>query len=118
MISQYCLNLAPLKKSRSKNMAKKLNELEKDEILMELLTNGGWTLKDDRDAISKDFTFKNFVDAFAWMTKVAIYSEKIGHHPEWFNVYKQVKVTLTTHDCGGISDLDIKMAREMDALKI
>jgi 4a-hydroxytetrahydrobiopterin dehydratase len=64
----------------------------------------------------KTFVFKNFVEAFGWMTSVAIVAEKLNHHPEWFNVYKTVKVTLTTHDTGGLSDLDLKLAKRMDAL--
>ena len=58
--------------------------------------------------------FANFIEAFSWMTKVAIWAEKLNHHPEWSNVYKKVEVFLTTHDCGGISDLDLQMAKKMD----
>ena len=57
-----------------------------------------------------------FVDAFGWMTRAAIWAEKWNHHPEWFNVYKRVEVTLTTHDVGGLSPLDVKLARKMDGL--
>ncbi len=69
-----------------------------------------------RDAIAKTFVFENFVDAFGWMTRVAIWAEKWNHHPEWSNVYKTVEVVLTTHDVDGLSALDAKLARKMDGL--
>ena len=71
---------------------------------------------DGRDAIQKSFRFKNFVDAFGFMTRAAIWAEKWNHHPEWFNVYNRVEVTLTTHDVEGLSELDVKLAKKMDAL--
>lgn len=77
----------------------------------------GWQVVSGRDAIQKSFAFDNFVDAFGFMTKVAIISEKMNHHPEWFNVYNKVDVVLSTHDCSGLSQLDIKLASEMDRLK-
>ncbi len=77
----------------------------------------GWALTDGRDAIAKTFEFKNFIEAFGWMTRAAIWAEKWNHHPEWSNVYKTVEVTLTTHDAGGLTELDIKLARKMDALE-
>ena len=67
-----------------------------------------------RDAIKKQFVFQNFVDAFTWMTMVALFAEKLDHHPEWFNVYNRVEVTLTTHDCNGLSQKDVDMASYMD----
>ena len=76
----------------------------------------GWTLVEDRDAITKTFTFTNFIEAFGWMTRAALIAEKMGHHPEWFNVYKKVIVTLATHDVDGLSDLDVTLAAKMDAL--
>ncbi len=81
-----------------------------------LLGSKGWKLVDGRDAIKKTFLFPNFVDAFGFMTKCAIQAEKVDHHPEWFNVYNRVEVTLSTHDCGGLSQLDINMAMTMDNL--
>lgn len=75
----------------------------------------GWTHDAARGAITKSFTFKDFTEAFAWMTRMAITAEKLNHHPEWFNVYKRVDVTLTTHDVGGLSELDAKLATAMDA---
>lgn len=81
-----------------------------------LATLEGWREIEGRDAIEKRFQFANFVDAFAFMTKVAIAAEKMNHHPEWFNVYKTVDVTLSTHDAGGVTDLDIELAKKMNAL--
>lgn len=77
----------------------------------------GWELTEGRDAIHKTFKFKDFVDAFGWMTRAAIWAEKWDHHPEWSNVYNTVEVTLTTHDVDGLSALDAKLARKMDILK-
>lgn len=74
----------------------------------------GWADADGRNAISKTFVFRNFNEAFGWMSRVAMQAEKLDHHPEWSNVYKTVEVTLATHDAGGITDLDVKLARFMD----
>lgn len=84
--------------------------------LLEPLFENGWEMQDGRDAIRKTFVFDNFVDAFGWMTRAAIWAEKWNHHPEWDNVYKTVNVVLTTHDVGGLSTLDAKLARKMDSL--
>jgi 4a-hydroxytetrahydrobiopterin dehydratase len=78
------------------------------------LTN--WSETPGRDAITRKFTFKDFREAFAFMTKVAEVAEGLNHHPEWFNVYKTVEVTLSTHDAGGLTELDIKLAEAMDKL--
>ncbi|MEO0344004.1 MAG: 4a-hydroxytetrahydrobiopterin dehydratase [Pseudomonadota bacterium] len=78
------------------------------------LTSSGWVHDPDRDALTKDFKFKNFAAAFGWMSEMAILAEKMNHHPEWFNVYSRVTVTLTTHDIGGLTDLDAKLAAKMD----
>lgn len=96
-------------------MTEKLSQTARDAV-MEPLLQTGWTYCDDRDAIRKSFVFENFVEAFGWMTKAAIWAEKWNHHPEWSNVYKTVEVTLTTHDVGGVSALDAKLARKMDVL--
>ncbi|SMP00840.1 4a-hydroxytetrahydrobiopterin dehydratase [Shimia sagamensis] len=96
-------------------MTEKLSQAARDAV-MEPLLQSGWTYCEDRDAIRKTFVFENFVEAFGWMTKAAIWAEKWNHHPEWSNVYKTVNVTLTTHDVGGISALDAKLARKMDVL--
>lgn len=87
-----------------------------DRAALAPLTKTGWALMEGRDAIQKEFLFKDFNAAFGWMTRAAIWAEKLGHHPEWFNVYRKVSVTLTTHDVGGLSELDIKLAQKMDAL--
>jgi len=87
-----------------------------DRTLLDPLIQNGWTLEDGRDAITKEFTFANFVEAFGWMTRAAFWAEKLNHHPEWFNVYKTVRVTLSTHDVDGLSELDVKLAQRMDKL--
>lgn len=74
----------------------------------------GWTAAGDGLSIRKTFTFKTFRKAFAFMTEAALSAEKMNHHPEWFNVYNRVEVTLTTHDAGGVTELDLKLARAMD----
>ncbi|MBU3023183.1 4a-hydroxytetrahydrobiopterin dehydratase [Aestuariibacter sp. A3R04] len=84
-----------------------------DSLNTDLPEDDKWTLVDD--TLCKTFRFKHFVDAFGWMTKVAIWAEKLNHHPEWFNVYNKVDVVLTTHDAGGISEKDIKLAKKMDS---
>ncbi len=84
--------------------------------LLDPLFKTGWTMTEGRDAITKSFKFKDFADAFGWMTRVAIWAEKWNHHPEWQNTYNNVHVTLTTHDVDGLSTLDAKLARKMDGL--
>jgi 4a-hydroxytetrahydrobiopterin dehydratase len=74
----------------------------------------GWTLADDGGAIRKSYRFKTFRKAFAFMTEMALVAEKMDHHPEWSNVYNRVDVTLTTHDAGGVTELDLKLAAAMD----
>ena len=76
----------------------------------------GWTEIKNRDAIEKKFVFKSFGEAWAFMSRVALKAEQINHHPEWLNVYSRVDVTLTTHDCDGLSELDLKMAQFMDSI--
>jgi 4a-hydroxytetrahydrobiopterin dehydratase len=76
----------------------------------------GWSEVKDRDAIAKTFVFRDFNEAFGFMTRAALVAEKLDHHPEWFNVYKTVTVTLSTHDAGGLTELDIKLAETMDRL--
>ncbi len=96
-------------------MAEKLNGEERTQALIELQEKG-WVLVEGRDALQKSFKFKNFVNAFAWMTKAAFWAEKLNHHPEWQNVYNRVDVTLITHDCDGLTALDVKLAHKMEAL--
>lgn len=80
------------------------------------LLDTGWHFVEGRDAIAKTYTFKNFVEAFGFMTRAALVAEKLNHHPEWSNIYRTVHVTLTTHDAGGITELDVKLATRMDQL--
>ncbi|MFP3383276.1 MULTISPECIES: 4a-hydroxytetrahydrobiopterin dehydratase [Tritonibacter] len=96
-------------------MTEKLSEETRGPLLKPLFDTG-WEMEDGRDAIRKTFKFSNFVEAFAFMTKAAIWAEKWDHHPEWSNVYNTVTVVLTTHDVDGLSTLDAKLARKMDGL--
>jgi 4a-hydroxytetrahydrobiopterin dehydratase len=76
----------------------------------------GWAETPGRDAIKKTFKFKDFSEAFAFMARVALKAEQMDHHPEWFNVYNRVEVTLSTHDADGLTALDVELARAMDAM--
>ena len=76
----------------------------------------GWSDVDGRDAIAKTFTFRDFNEAFGFMSRVALVAEKRDHHPEWRNVYKTVEVVLSTHDAGGLTEKDIALAQAMDAI--
>lgn len=96
-------------------MAEKLTAEERARELQPLL-EAGWRMVEGRDAIAKSYSFANFVEAFGWMTRVALWTEKLNHHPEWSNVYRKVEVTLSTHDAGGLTMLDVRLARKMDAL--
>ena len=94
-------------------MAQKLTGEARKSALAKL---SGWNEVSGRDAIAKKFVFKNFNEAFGFMTRAALVAEKLDHHPEWFNVYKTVEVTLSTHDAGGLTDLDIQLAEAMNAI--
>ena len=96
-------------------MTDRLTEAERASDLAAMLDTG-WAMVEGRDAITKTFVFRNFIDAFGWMTRAAIWAEKWNHHPEWRNIYNRVWVVLTTHDVGGLSAQDAKLARKMDAL--
>ena len=96
-------------------MTEKLTDAERLAQIDPLLANG-WTIQDGRDAIHKTFVFSNFIEAFGFMTRAALWAEKWNHHPEWSNVYKTVEVTLTTHDVDGLSALDAKLGAKMDKL--
>ena len=78
-----------------------------------LATLPGWALAGDGLSISRTFVFKNFSEAFGFMTRAALAAEKLDHHPEWSNVYKTVEVKLNTHDAGGLTELDFELARRM-----
>ncbi|HSG35061.1 MAG TPA: 4a-hydroxytetrahydrobiopterin dehydratase [Sphingomonadaceae bacterium] len=90
-----------------------LTEEERIDALSEL---PGWHLRDDKLAISREFKFRNFSEAWAFMSRVALLAEAQDHHPEWSNVYNRVEIVLTTHDAGGLSARDIKMATAIDAI--
>jgi 4a-hydroxytetrahydrobiopterin dehydratase len=92
-------------------MPKRLGTEARNEVLATLT---GWKLADGREAITKRFVFRDFSEAFSWMTRVAMLAEAMNHHPEWSNIYKTVDVTLATHDVGGLTELDVKLARAMD----
>jgi len=90
----------------------KLDPADRAALLAEL---AGWRQVDGRDAIEKRFTFKDFNEAFGFMTRVALMADKIDHHPEWSNVYNRVDILLTTHDCDGLSERDAMLARFIEA---
>ena len=91
--------------------AKKLTDAQIQENLAQV---DGWTIENDK--LHKEFQFDNFVSAFGFMTQLALVAESMNHHPEWFNVYNRVTIDLTTHDAGGISELDFQWAKQADAI--
>ena len=94
-------------------MAQKLTGDARQAALSKL---SGWSEVKDRDAITRTLVFRDFNEAFGFMTRAALVAEKLDHHPEWFNVYKTVTVTLSTHDAGGLTERDIKLAEAMNRL--
>ena len=93
-------------------MTEKLSGAERADALADL---EGWSDVDGRDAIARNFRFRDFNEAFGFMARVALHAERADHHPEWFNVYNRVEITLSTHDAGGVSEKDIALARFSDA---
>ena len=89
-------------------------KLEAAEIAQRLEDLGGWGLEDDK--LAREFVFGDFNQAFGFMTRAALVAERLDHHPEWFNVYATVRVQLTTHDAGGISELDFELAAAMNRI--
>ncbi|XP_048190360.1 pterin-4-alpha-carbinolamine dehydratase 2 [Perognathus longimembris pacificus] len=83
---------------------------ERNQVILDLKA-AGWLELSERDAIYKEFSFKNFNQAFGFMSRVALQAERMNHHPEWFNVYNKVQITLTSHDCGGLTRRDVKLAQ-------
>jgi 4a-hydroxytetrahydrobiopterin dehydratase len=96
-------------------MAEKLSDAARTAALAGL---PGWSPVDGRDAITNTFTFKDFNQAFGFMSRVALKAEAMNHHPEWFNVWNRVEVTLSTHDAGGLTELDIELAAFMDGAAV
>jgi 4a-hydroxytetrahydrobiopterin dehydratase len=94
-------------------MRRKLEGSERKDAIAAL---DGWADAADRDAVTKQFTFRSFSEAFGFMTRVALVAERMDHHPDWANVYRTVDVTLTTHDAGGVTALDIKLAQAIDEI--
>ena len=94
-------------------MIAKLTAAERGQALKDLAE---WRAVDGRDAIARSFKFKNFSEAWGFMARVALLAESQDHHPEWFNVYNRVDITLSTHDCGGLSARDVKLAKAIDAV--
>jgi 4a-hydroxytetrahydrobiopterin dehydratase len=92
-------------------MVERLTEAERREALGRL---AGWSPVEGRDAIAKSFKFKTFREAWGFMSQVALLAEKADHHPEWFNVYNRVDVTLSTHECNGLSRRDVNLAHAID----
>jgi 4a-hydroxytetrahydrobiopterin dehydratase len=94
-------------------MAQKLDEASRKSMAARV---PGWQMADGRDAIQRTFKFKDFNAAFGFMTRAALIAEKMDHHPEWLNVWNRVEVVLSTHDAGGLTELDLKLAEAMDRL--
>ena len=92
-------------------MVEKLTGEAREQALAEL---SGWSEAEGRDAIKKSFKFKTFSEAWGFMSRVALAAEAMNHHPEWFNVYNRVDIVLATHDCGGLSERDVKLAKRID----
>ncbi len=92
-----------------------INKLSPETVEKELKELAGWACSNDKNKIEKSFKFKDFCEAWGFMNRIALLAEKMDHHPEWFNVYNRVDITLTTHDANGISDRDIKMAKEIES---
>ncbi|WP_075997489.1 4a-hydroxytetrahydrobiopterin dehydratase [Salaquimonas pukyongi] len=90
--------------------------LAPQEIEMQLQQIDGWELAADKKAIHRQFRFKDFSEAFGFMSRVALAAEKLNHHPDWSNVYNRVDVSLSTHDAGGLTELDFKLAGMMDRM--
>ena len=93
-----------------------VEKLTEEDIANWLSGLSGWSLARDGAAIARTFTFADFSEAFAFMTRVAMIAEQRDHHPEWFNVYNRVEITLTTHDADGLSLRDVKMAGKIDKM--
>eukprot|EP00054_Salpingoeca_dolichothecata_P013567 m.75792 g.75792 ORF g.75792 m.75792 type:complete len:105 (-) comp20544_c0_seq1:185-499(-) len=96
--------------------AKKIKTEDKENQLKGL-KSAGWTMVEGRDAIYKEFLFADFNEAWGFMSRIALKAEQMNHHPEWFNVYNKVQITLSTHDCQGLSNRDITLAEFIEEVK-
>lgn len=94
-------------------MIAKLTDAERKSALTTL---AAWQMVDGKDAIHRAFKFKDFIEAWGFMNRVALLAQAQDHHPEWFNVYNKVEITLTTHDCKGLSARDVRLAQDIDKL--
>ncbi|KRY58441.1 putative pterin-4-alpha-carbinolamine dehydratase [Trichinella britovi] len=116
--SLFCARALPFSSSSTvcrKMLPSLLNDQEREQHLNELIGQG-WKLQEKRDAIQKLFTFGDFNEAFGFMTQIALKAEKMNHHPEWFNVYNKVDITLSTHDCNGLSMKDITLGKFIEGV--
>ena len=111
--NQAALNAVPKNYTKSYTMSA-LSPLAKDELKAALSQLSGWSIKDGK--LHRQLQFASFVEAFGFMSSVALVAESAGHHPEWFNVYNRVTIDLTTHDAGGITTKDVELARRVNAL--
>merc|ERR1712020_727232 len=109
---RHFFHFTPLK---YRKMVSKLDDTQRVSMLNPIINNGWAMDANGRDAIKKKFVFGDFNEAFGFMTRVAIKADKMDHHPEWFNVYNNVEITLSTHDCSGLSERDVKLATFIDS---
>lgn len=117
MIERVMAHAAHLVSSSVGEAMRKVSLISLEEATRRLGLSSQWIITDSRGGLlSREFQFKDFREAFGFMTQVALLAEKLDHHPEWSNVYNKVNITLTTHDVGGISDRDIKMAEMIDLI--
>lgn len=91
-------------------------KLSRDYINQRLTTLAGWVLSEDQNSISKTFTFENFNEAWSIMSQIAEVAEEMDHHPNWSNVYNILEISLNTHTCAGVTELDLKLAREINRI--
>ncbi|MFM0000856.1 MULTISPECIES: 4a-hydroxytetrahydrobiopterin dehydratase [Paraburkholderia] len=93
-----------------------IHKLTSEERATQIASLHGWQATAGRDAIQRQFKFADFNEAFGFMTRVAIKAQEMDHHPEWFNVYNKVEITLSTHEAGGLTERDIKLAKFIDSI--
>jgi 4a-hydroxytetrahydrobiopterin dehydratase len=113
MVTAIALDSCTVPVSLLRTMIKKLDSTQRASLAQRL---PDWRHEPQRDALVRSFKFKDFVEAFGFMTRVAILAEKADHHPEWSNVYNRVEILLTTHDCDGLSERDLALAEAIDRL--